>query len=101
MSQFPYVAYVAAALRFSITGQRPTLVLVSLFLLMWLVVLASIRRVAVLEDTDEIANGWTTALSRNSADTIENLRRVSSSATMLSFGLAMFGPLLAAWAFLP
>ncbi len=101
MSQLSYLAYVAAALRFSQNGGHPTLVLVSMLLAIWLVVLASICRLTRVDEAIEMADGWTAALSHSSAETIENLRRLSTSATMLSFGLAMFGPLLAAWAFLP
>ncbi len=102
MSQITYIAYAAAAVRFLQAGHRLILVLLSVMLLVWFVVLASIReRVTSTDEPWSKVDGWTMPISTRSAETMTVLRGVSTSTAMMSLGLTLFGPLLVIWAFLP
>lgn len=99
VSRASYLAYIVAAMQFVRDG-RSTAAVLSLILLSWLVVVDAFVARSVVPDSAEQVDGWTAGAPLESADFLAGMRSFTFVATLMSYSLMLFGPLLAVWSFL-
>ncbi|MGI9597619.1 MAG: hypothetical protein ACR2QK_15755 [Acidimicrobiales bacterium] len=99
MRRLSHLAYIVASLEFVREGHSTGVVL-ALILLGWSILIEAFVTRSAVPRALAPADGWTIGNSRESADLLTRLQSVSFLADFMAYGLMLFSPLLAVWAFL-
>lgn len=99
MHRLGFVAFAAAAAEF-IREHQSTAALIAIVLLVWAITIKVLADRTTWEGPAFDLSGWGTGVSQHSADYLANMDQFAFFARFVSFGLAVFGPLLLVWSLL-